>query len=267
MNDILISVVIPMYNSEKSIIKCIESVLSQTKKDIIQEIIVVNDGSTDNSEKKIIEKFLENINNGFIKIISIPNSGVSKARNVGIKNSSGNWIAFLDSDDRWNVNKIEKQLNYIDKYPNIKFIGTGRNNDNVRFGSKIEDNLYKLNVRNQLKKYWPHTSTALIHKSVFEKVGTFDESRTHLEDGQLWLRIVAVFPIYYIVESLETAGDNKRSFGQSGLSANIKKMHEGCLININETYRKGHINLFEKYYYIIIEYIKYFRRIIITKTQ
>ena len=90
----LISVVIPVYNVEQYLPKCIESIMNQTYKNL--EIILVNDGSTDGSQK-ICEEY-KSIDNR-IKIINKENGGLSDARNVGIDNSSGNYITFIDSDD------------------------------------------------------------------------------------------------------------------------------------------------------------------------
>ena len=108
----MISVVIPVYNCEDTIIQCIQSVIDQTRFDLIDEIIVINDGSTDGTIDKINEIFTTNK----IRIISKLNGGVSSARNLGIKNSSSDWIALLDSDDVWVKDKIEQQVFYINSY-------------------------------------------------------------------------------------------------------------------------------------------------------
>ena len=106
----LVSIVIPVYNSEKHIEKCLKSVLAQTYSNI--EIIIVDDGSTDNTLnlcKKIIQ------NDTRVKIISINNSGVSTARNIGIKNAKGKYIQFVDSDDFIDNNMTELLVNTIEK--------------------------------------------------------------------------------------------------------------------------------------------------------
>ena len=179
----MISVVIPAYNAEDTIIDCLHGVLEQTRADLIEEILIIDDGSKDNT----VEVINSNITDNRVKVISKENGGVSTARNLGIKTAKAEWIALLDSDDVWKPNKIEKQIEAIKKYPDISFIGANRNAENVKMGKRIEGNLYSLTLRNILVKNWPHTSTALIKKSVFDEVGLFD----------------------YIDESLESAGGNK----------------------------------------------------------
>ena len=101
MKNIKISVIIPVYNVEKYIIECIESIINQTLKDI--EIIVVNDGTKDNSIK-IVEEYLSDKR---IKIINKANGGLSSARNEGMKVAKGEYIYFIDSDDFINEDVLE----------------------------------------------------------------------------------------------------------------------------------------------------------------
>ena len=122
-----------------------------------------------------------------------------------------------------------------------------------------------LNIINLLFKYWPHTSTVLVKKDVIIENGMFDEKRHYAEDGQLWLKIARKQKIYYIVESLEIAGNNKRTFGKSGLSKDLKMMHLGCKENIKETYLSGNINIFQKIFFDLYENLKYIKRILITR--
>ena len=260
----MISVVVPMYNSSKTILKAINSIIEQTRADLIKEIIIVNDGSTDDS-LEVVNEFIKVSKDNRMKIVSKTNGGVSSARNEGIKNASEDWIALLDSDDVWLKDKIEKQISILMKFPEIVFIGAGRNQEELTIGKKVMDNLYKMEVKDLLKKYWPHTSTVLIKKEVLVECSMFDERRTHCEDGQLWLKIASKYPLYYISESLEIAGDNKRSFGEKGLSADLKKMHKGSVENIYEVYQRGDINIVEKNFFLLYENIKYLRRIILSR--
>ena len=113
---VLVSVVIPVFNGEKFITECLKSVYEQTYNNI--EIIVVDDGSTDNS-LVIIKDFP-----GEKKIIQQKNGDVSLARNSGVENSSGDFIAFLDQDDKWQPIKLEKQINLFHKFPEIDLVFT-----------------------------------------------------------------------------------------------------------------------------------------------
>ena len=103
-----VSVIVPVYNTEKYLEKCLESIVNQTYKDI--EIIIINDGSTDNSSK-IINKYVDKYSNIVYK--EITNHGQGYARNLGIKLSSGDYIMFLDSDDYVDVDIISKMINKI----------------------------------------------------------------------------------------------------------------------------------------------------------
>lgn len=102
-----VSIIVPVYNVENYIKKCLESLVNQTLKDI--EIIIVNDGSTDNSEK-IIQKYLEKYQYK-IKYVTKQNGGLSDARNYGMKFATGEYIAFLDSDDYVDITLYEKMYN------------------------------------------------------------------------------------------------------------------------------------------------------------
>ena len=105
-----VSVVVPVYNREKTMIRAVDSVLEQSIKP--KEIIVVNDGSTDGTAD-VIKQYGNNIIG-----INLPhNSGPSTARNEGVKHSKSEWIAFLDSDDCWEKDKLKNQKEYIERYP------------------------------------------------------------------------------------------------------------------------------------------------------
>lgn len=258
----MISVVIPMYNSKNTIIDAVDAVLNQTRIDVIDEIIIVNDGSTDNCETIVREKY---INHPLIHVIDKENGGVSSARNLGIKHSQGDWIALLDSDDVWKPDKIEKQIHVIDQHPEIQFLGANRNDEMLTWGKRIDDGLYYLDLKHILIKNWPHTSTALIKKSVLDDVGLFNEHQKYAEDGELWNRIAYKYGLYYLYDSLEIAGGNKLSFGVSGLSANLRGMYQGNIHNIQ--YLKNNKMITAPFYWMlrIYYYFKYVRRIVISK--
>lgn len=258
----MISVVIPMYNSRKTIEDSICSVLNQTRSDLIDEVVVVDDGSTDGSGQLVKESFAREDK---VKVITKKNGGVSTARNAGIKAAKSEWIALLDSDDVWLPEKIEKQWEQIRKHPQIKFIGCNRNHENLYWGKRVDDNLYLLDLRHILIKNWPHTSTALIRREVFREVGLFNEKMRYAEDGDMWNRIACKHPLFYISESLEIAGGQKQQFGESGLSANLEEMYKGNIRNIMVLRKRGHISLL--FYVFLKAYndAKYVRRIILTK--
>lgn len=102
-----VSIIVPAYNAQDTIEKCLESLLGQTYKNI--EVVVINDGSVDNT-LKIIDKF----NDIRLKVTSTENRGISAARNLGIKNSTGEFICFCDADDFYEKNYVEKLLSMFD---------------------------------------------------------------------------------------------------------------------------------------------------------
>lgn len=141
MNKKSISFIIPIYNSEKTIEDCIESII-KNKKNYDIEIVLINDGSTDNSEN-VCKKYLEKYKNNIIKYYNFKNQGVSSARNHGIELATKDWIFFIDSDDKLKENAID-YLNYlIEKaQSNIIMLGDGQNIDSDKLN--ISSNIMKM---------------------------------------------------------------------------------------------------------------------------
>lgn len=257
-----VSVVIPAYNAEKTIERAINSVISQTKK--VLEIIVINDGSTDRTANLVIELAQEY---PYIKLINKANGGVSTARNLGIKESTGEWVAFLDSDDYWNANKIEKQLDALKSNPHIELLGTARNNEKfTNFLFKKIEYITPISSRLLLYKNFFSTPTVVIKKSIVENVGYFDENQKFAEEGDYWIRICNKHQCYLLNESLVTT-DEKPYFGHSGLSGNIKEMEKGELKNLKMAYKIKVVNFFEYNFLRMYSILKYIRRVIIVKLR
>ncbi len=205
MND-LVSVIIPTFNRYKLTKRAILSILHQTYKNF--EIIVVDDGSNDDSAK-LKDEF-------DISYIYQENSGVSSARNRGIKAARGEWIAFLDSDDKWNEDKLQKQMEFFKKNPSIKFCHTKerwiREGREVKYPKRLQkpsgwcfyDNL-------QTCKIAP--SSVMLHKSILNDVGLFDENKKVCEDYDMWLRVSKKYEMGLVKEKLITkyAGDDQLS--------------------------------------------------------
>ena len=187
-----ISVVIPSYNRIQFIGVTLKSILNQSFKPF--EIILVDDGSSDGTSKMVKEKF------PFVKLIYQQNSGVSSARNTGIKAAQGEWVAFLDSDDEWFPEKLENQISTIHKNPGILFYHS--NETWIKNGILI-------NQKKKHRKYggWIFEkcldicrispSSVLMHKSIFTKVGLFDENLPICEDYDMWLRVTSKYKIFY----------------------------------------------------------------------
>jgi len=192
-----ISVVIPVYNRELTIRRAIDSVLAQELHP--DEIIVVDDGSTDPTPE-ILKSYDHKI-----QIVRQENKGVSAARNRGVETAAGKWIAFLDSDDEWTPDKLQKQLACYRLHPNMRILQTEerwiRNNMRVNPGkkySKKSGNIFK----NCLKTCIVGPSTVMCERSLLMEMGGFDEKLPVCEDYDLWIRIAAKYAIPLLPEAL-----------------------------------------------------------------
>lgn len=259
-----ITVIIPMYNSQDTIVDALESVKKQTMLKSIIQIIVIDDGSKDLSVQKVKE-YMSNNPELPIELFTQENAGVSCARNKGLKNAKGNWVAFLDSDDEWLENKIERQLSVIKKNPEIDFLGTGYNNTKLRILFKKIDKLYKANIKDLVIKYFPCTPSILMRKKIYDEIGGFNEKWRYAEDGQYYTRICLKYNYYYLPESLVKTGHGKRAFGEKGLSSNLKGMYNGNKMIIHQLRKKNAISYPFYCFLRVFYWIKYLRRILITK--
>jgi glycosyltransferase involved in cell wall biosynthesis len=260
-----ISVIIPLYNSEDTITDAIESVLNQTYKGAI-EIIIINDGSTDNSLKVVTdycnEKKVENF-----KILNQLNGGVQMARNAGLRIANGDWIALLDSDDYWLPNKIESQLAVLSANKHIDFLGCSRNDEEINVLWRKKNKLSKVNFKELLVKMYPQTSTVLFKREILSDIGLYDESLRYGEDGDYWLRIARAKQMYFMPESLVVTGGGKPSFGFSGMTSKLDKMEKGNLKVLYKNFKLKNINFVEYGLLRLFYLVKYTRRILITKVR
>lgn len=265
---ITISVILPVYNAEKTIKRVLQSVYDQTCIQNIIEIIVVNDGSTDESERKILE-FSKDQNDSKIKYIKQSNSGASCARNKGIQEAKGDYIALLDADDLWMPNKIERQLAVIKDNPEIVFLGTGyfmgkeKREIPLRLKGKTIHGLYRASLHDIYWKHFPPTPSVIFRKDATRVVGYFDENQHYGEDINYFQKFCINYNYYYLSEPLLHVGFDKSYFGSYGLSSNFKAMHEGTLKNLRELKLGGHFSFPIYLLYRIYFQLKYWRRCII----
>lgn len=192
-----ISVIIPTYNRGEVLERAIKSVLAQTYKNY--ELIVVDDGSTDNTHS-ILRKYKDKI-----RFYSKLHGGVSSSRNFGLEKAEGTWVAFLDSDDYWLPEKLERQMEFLQKNPDILVVQTDE---------KWIRNGVPVNPMKKHRKYsgWifeqclplciVSPSAVMIHQLVFNDVGVFDEDLPVCEDYDLWLRISLKYQIALLPEKL-----------------------------------------------------------------
>jgi len=196
-----VSVIIPTYNCAKYICQAVDSVLAQTYRDF--ELVVVDDGSTDNTKELLMQYGKQ------LRYIYQENRGMTAARNTGINNSSGEYIAFLDSDDMWLPSKLQRQVKLLDEAPEVGLVycwhyyidaeGNRCTFCNNRIGRSFESGsrLFEKLIENNVIS--GGASTPVIRRECLEKSGMFDESIPYSGDWDLWLRIsmdyiVAVIP-------------------------------------------------------------------------
>ena len=182
----LISVIVPVYNGEKTIRETIESALAQSLSDF--ELIVINDGSQDSTLD-----VLASIQDPRIKIFSYPNAGLSASRNRGISQSSGEFIAFLDADDLWTPDKLEAQLTALQENPNaaVAYSWTDFIDETSQFLKPgphftISGDVYAELLRGN---FLANGSNPLIRRQALIKVGSFDVSFSGVADWELYLRL------------------------------------------------------------------------------
>lgn len=199
------SVVIPAFNRERELPKCIESVLSQTYKDF--EIIVVDNGSSDNS-KGIVQNYIKQ--DSRVKYFWQENSGSpAGSRNTGIQKALGEWIAFLDSDDYWYETKLEEVFQKIDSLSD-EYIAISHYEDKEVDGVKVMilehgKNLSELPYEELLfKGNSLSTSAMTVRKDKLSEVGLFDVRKDYfaVEDYDMWMRLVKVGKFAYIHKAL-----------------------------------------------------------------
>ena len=202
----LISIVIPTFNRENLIIDALETCVLQLYRPL--EIVVVDDGSTDQT----IE-FVEDWNKGsshkdvILKIIKQENKGGNVARNNGIRNATGEFIAFLDSDDLWNSTKLKKQYNLIRQSDEIGGVYCGLRQVEVESGKVISDHKRDYAegfILSQLlvKDVTAPTSAYLIRKKIFDEVGYFDKNLQARQDWDMWIRLAEKYEIRAVHENL-----------------------------------------------------------------
>ncbi|GDX62472.1 hypothetical protein LBMAG34_0060 [Candidatus Saccharibacteria bacterium] len=221
----MLSVIIPVYNRENYIKECVESVLSQNNAGCKYELIVVDDGSTDNTPR-ILSRFKD-------KIIykRIENSGrPAVPRNVGLRLAKGELVAFQDSDDVWLENKLEEQLKdfsnkYILSYANAKIVDKNRK----PLGRNIINNqqAYSGNVFEYLlKENFVSTLTVIANKKVIMDLGGFDESKNYLEDYDMWLRMSLKGRFIYTPKVLAEYRMHQNNISSGSEKADLQKMHK-----------------------------------------
>lgn len=194
----MVSVVIPTFNRRAVVREAVASACAQ--RDVAGEIIVVDDGSSDDTTAALRAEFGTRIH-----VLRTANRGVAAARNAGVAASNGELIAFLDSDDLWRADKLATQVAFFASHPEAHICQTDevwvRNGVRVNpcaHHRKPSGDIFEPSLRLCLVS----PSAVMLHRSLFERAGGFDESLPACEDYDLWLRILRDTPVWLIEQPL-----------------------------------------------------------------
>ena len=248
MQEVKVSVVIPSYNAARYVVTAVESVLAQTFKDY--EILVVDDGSTDDT-KEVLNKYGDSI-----RYLYKPNGGVSSARNYGIEESRGKYVALLDADDFWMPEKLAKQIAVLEADENIGLCYAST--------EKVAENLQTVLGYIEAKTYEDYCealllnlnivagscSSAVVRRDVTQKTNGFDAEFSTCADWEYWLRLslltkfapVAEYLVKYrvvagsmssdpFVSKRDTEGVLRKFFAMPNLPEKYKKLEKKSLSN------------------------------------
>lgn len=192
-----VSVVIPAFNRWRLLAEAIDSVLAQSYRDF--ELIVVDDGSTDATASELAKLASR------LQFFVTERRGVSAARNLGVSQSRGHYIAFLDSDDLWLNSKLERQTRFMDEHPEFHICQT----DEIWIRNGVRVNPSAVHQKpsgdifsRSLKLCLVSPSAVMMTKALFERTGGFDEAFPVCEDYDLWLRISAQHQVPLIPDRL-----------------------------------------------------------------
>ena len=234
----LVSAIIPVHNYAQYIFEALDSVLKQTYKNI--EIIVVDDGSTDDTKAIVggyIEKYADRI-----RYFYQENKGPGVARNLGIKQSKGQYIAFLDADDIWLSKKLQLQIDLFEKEPTLGFIHTNHTLFNLK--EVVANHKFAVNSKRHLSgEIFPYllrecivrTSTAVIKRECISSIGFFETTFSG-EDYDFWLRAAKKYKAGYINEPLARCREHiqQTHLGVNKTYTNVKRVIEKTIQSFPE---------------------------------
>ena len=195
-----VSVIIPTHNRAHLVCETIDSVLAQTDRDF--EVIVVDDGSADDTPA-VLAAYGDRI-----RIIRQPNQGLSSARNAGIGAATGEFVAFLDSDDLWVPTKLEQQMARLDADPGLAWVYSDAEVFDSETGctSHLTSQLGRLYQGDVLAHLilgsFIATPTPVVRRAIFDEMGAFYDNKAVAEDWDMWLRIAARYPIQLVDKPL-----------------------------------------------------------------
>ena len=224
-----VTVVIPAYNAIAFLPATLASVLQQTFTDF--DVLIVNDGSTDE-----IAAWFTTVDDDRVRLLSQVNKGVAEARNTGIVEAQGDYIAFLDADDLWEPTKLEKQMQCLDAKPEVGLVYTWTrlvdetgNPTGVKYDSEVEGNVWQQILVGDIVC---SGSSAMVRRDCFDRLGGFDSNSTPAEDFDMWTRISADYPFALVKEFLLDYRQHS-----SNSSKNHRKMMQALRITFEKRFQ------------------------------
>ncbi len=251
----LVSVIIPTYNASITIERALKSIALQTYSDY--EIIVIDDGSSDNTQE-VVSEFRKEFNSILVQYIVQKNLGPSSARNNGVKKSQGEFIAFLDADDEWHKDKLKIQIEIMQDKKLI-FLGSAYQYDEFDYENIDGIKMEEYNFNDLLLKNRFSTPGVIIRKDFLLELHGFDESLRYVEDYDLWLRCALKFNLIG-VENPKLVRLHKGAFGVSGLSSHMLDMFKGELLVAKKLLLSNDVSFFKYHFLIVLLFVKFFRR-------
>jgi len=198
-SDLSVSIVIPTHNRWPMLGEAVDSVLAQTASD--HELIVVDDGSTDETARRLQDYGQR------LTVLAQNRRGVAAARNLGVSRSAGRYLAFLDSDDLWHPQKLQRQLDFMQQNPDVEICQTEEIwiRNGVRVNPRRRHRKFSGDIfRHSLELCLVSPSAVMMRRELLDRVGGFDESFPVCEDYDLWLRISKDTEVPLIPEALVT---------------------------------------------------------------
>lgn len=232
MNHKKVSVVITTKNRCRLLDKAIESARGQTFQNF--ECVIVDDGSTDETEKLISHVLKEDKRFHYIKILPQNSRGGNYARNIGIRATSGEYVAFLDDDDIWMSEKLELQSRFLDEHEQVGLVYCQVIRDYVKEGRKkkmVPDMGYRGDCSKKVFTHIPcTTSTMMVRRDVLERAGLFDENMKFWQEYDLCIRICQITEIdfvkkYLVVWRCDTGDKNRMTNRLTEWGAAVKQQN------------------------------------------
>ncbi len=222
MSNPKVSIIIPAYNVQGYILDTIRSVVAQTFSDF--EVLIINDGSTDRTAE-VVAEFIQR--DSRFKLLHKQNGGLSSARNFGIHQAKGEYIALLDGDDTYFPDKLKTHVEMLDRNPGVGVVYSAsqaiRENGTSTWLKLSGKPLYADALKSLLcKNFVGHGSNGIFRKELIAEIGDFDETLKSVEDLDFWLRVAGTRWRFYRVPSVQ-CGYRVRS---AGLSFNLDRMQE-----------------------------------------